>query len=159
MKSEQITTTRALGEHAIHWLKKYILEILSWPPEILAALIGGVFLIIVALIKLFGSDRWERRKTNRLWAALRQVCPHVKIDDDDGSPTVRSLCFRRNGTPWLVCQLCYSKIDENDERNIVERWSTMTPEEAYHGIMKPRKKANLIKEKLDTHDYNWWRKP
>ena len=160
MTSEQITTTRSPWNQAMHWLMEYTPDILSLHPLIAAALITSLTAIIVTLIRFFGSDTCEKRKINRLWAALRSACPHIKIVDDDGKQRVKSLCVRLNdGTPWLVCELCFSKIDEYDERNIVERWSTMTLGQAHHEITKPRKKADMLKEKLDKHDYNWWRKP
>ena len=160
MMSEQITTTRTPWNQAMHWLMEYTPDIPSLHPLIVAALITSLAAIIIALIRFYGSDTWGKRRTNSLWAALRRACPHMKIEDVGGKQTVKSLCVRLNdGTPWLVCQLCFSKIDEYDERNIVERWSTMTLEDAHHEITKPRKKADLLKEKLDRHDYNWWRKP
>lgn len=158
MMSEQITTTKSPWNQAMHWLMEYTPDILSLHPLIAAALITSLAAMIVSLIRFYGSDTWGRRKKNRLWAALRKACPHMKIVDEDGKQTAKSLCAELNdGTTWLVCQLCFSKIDVDDERNFVNRGSTMTSEEKHHEITKPRKKADLLREKLDRHDYSWWR--
>ena len=131
-----------------------ILKYLSDNPPIVAAAIGGIFIVIAALISLLGSDRWLRKKRNKIEADLRDTCPHVEIDHRYGELRIRSMCGNVSNGPLYVCWWCGSIFREKDEQELVDRWSTMAPVEVYCVLIKKWHKAKSLRRKRDNLGYD-----
>ena len=91
-------------------------------PEVLAAVIGGLCVLLAAAI---GARRGisRNRRAAKTRGRLRLACPHVEVDlTSDGDLAVRALPISPFGSMRYVCGFCGGEFHEPDVVRIQDGW-------------------------------------
>ena len=130
-------------------------------PQVVSAIIGGIFLLASTTLAVFkGGDILrvlQQRKMYRLRAKLQRTCPHVefsKLGTNEGElPQVCLLFVSPVGTINYYCQLCNSMAREFDVGKLRAYWKSIEFEDIKREI-ENYGKARKLRNKLDSLG-NW----
>ena len=121
----------------------------EWVNDNLSTLLGGVFVLIAAVVATIkgGSllEALRLRKIRRLRAKVQNACPHVRMILVEGETRLESLAYSPPGTLYWYCERCNALFHENGARRIGRSV-------AGHGasrIGKRIKKADKLRKRLD----------
>lgn len=90
--------------------------------EVLAAVIGGLFVLLAAVIRVRRASSGNRRAA-KARGRLRLACPHVEVDlTSDGDLAVRALPISPFGSMRYVCGFCGGQFHEPDVVRIQDGW-------------------------------------
>lgn len=91
-------------------------------PAVLAAVIGGLFTLVAAVI---GARRGvsRNRRAARARGRLRLACPHVEISrTPDGGLAIRALPISPPGSLHYLCRFCGGVFHQADVPRIQNDW-------------------------------------
>lgn len=130
-------------------------------PEVLAALIGGVFLLGSTALAVFKGGNLFRelrqRKIYSLRAELRRTCPHVNfeiIDTAEGKQEIaRRMFFYAEGATTCECNFCGTIfLVEPAQRFLLSLADA--PEDVLKPVREQLEKAKELRQKLESLG-NW----
>ena len=129
--------------------------------EVIAALIGGVFLLVSTALAVFKGGELLRelrqRKMYRLRAKLQRTCPHAEFSmfgtQEGERPHVSLLLVCPVGTINYYCQLCNTMAREYDVGKLRAYWKSIGFEDLKREL-KNLGKARKLRARLDSLG-NW----
>lgn len=124
-------------------------------PSVVAALIGGVAIVLAAFKVGDVLKELHRRKTMRLRGKLQHVCPHVTQASNTGQTNASYWLWQcvqeeRGIVRCLKCGAKYKKSHVIEDYLALER----TPPEAVPDVLQRIAKAQKLRKKLDKRG-NW----
>ena len=119
---------------------------------VVAAIVGGLFVIAAAVISHGGSSWRLNTKKSKLRTKLKRYCPHIDVAHRDGKVSVSSLCASLGSNPWVMCRLCGKRFTQDEERLMVRQWLTRSLEEPFRVQTQALQKCLALSEQLDELD-------
>ena len=127
---------------------------------VIAAVITGLFKLAAAFISRSNADRRLKIKRDRLRDELKQICPHIQINNRDDVVLIESLCDSVGPNPWVTCRVCGKRFTQEEGRGLVdhertrlEQWVATSLEEAGRGQLEALRRAVGLRERMDDLDH------
>ena len=119
-------------------------------PVIRAAIIGGLFAIVAAIISRTRPGPWRAWKIKRLGHRLQDICIHMAIDRGSEGVMIRPLYIGVGASLVVSCSLCRKRFSAAEAQSLHDqRWAAVL--EGVSGpIERAFEEAMSLKRRLDA---------